>query len=83
MRELLRLKQEETWTKVKAILALEQNPYTQNGHYIQVTKDKHLAIYKAARAEAAQRPQRPKRAKRQTKAQSLDVPGKRHVRQGC
>lgn len=51
MREQLKIKQISTWSHVRTILDLEKIPYTQNGHYIQVTKDKHLSLYKAARAE--------------------------------
>lgn len=45
------MKRTATWEHVEKILELEKSPYTQNGHYLQVTKDKHLALYKAARAE--------------------------------
>ena len=46
-------KHSATWINVKTVLDLEKRPYTQNGHYLQVTKDKYLSKYKAARAEAA------------------------------
>lgn len=53
IRELLKDKHSATWNNLKSVLDLEKRPYTQNGHYLQVTKDKYLSRYKAARAEAA------------------------------
>ncbi|TCD63212.1 hypothetical protein EIP91_005824 [Steccherinum ochraceum] len=48
--ELLRDKYGETWKQILFALGCEGRPYTQNGHYLQVTKDKWLAKYKDARA---------------------------------
>ncbi len=50
--DLLRLKQDQTWAKVNDILNLEKLAYTQNSHDLQLIKDKHMALYKAARAKS-------------------------------
>lgn len=51
VRELLRHRESHTWDQIKVILELELDPYTQNSHYLQVTKAAHLGLYKAARAK--------------------------------
>ena len=48
--DLLDAKREETLSLIENMLKWEYSPYTQNSHYYQVTKDKYLAKYKAARA---------------------------------
>ncbi|KAI0791138.1 P-loop containing nucleoside triphosphate hydrolase protein [Abortiporus biennis] len=48
--ELIRLKRAETLKVIQRSLINEKSPYTQNDHYMQVTKDKYLAKYKDARA---------------------------------
>ncbi|KAH8092249.1 P-loop containing nucleoside triphosphate hydrolase protein [Cristinia sonorae] len=47
--ELLRTKHDDTWKQILFVLQCEGTPFTQNGHYLQVTKDKYLAKYKNAR----------------------------------
>ncbi|KAI0753579.1 hypothetical protein BC629DRAFT_1554707 [Irpex lacteus] len=49
-------------TRVRDTLELESTPFTQNGHYYQVTKAKYLSLYKDARSGKLQLPiQEPKR----------------------
>lgn len=76
VRELLRSKHEDTWTNVEMILNLEKAmPYTQNSHYLQVTKDKNLSLYKAARAEARDNSDGPptKRPRMETRSEFTDA----------
>ena len=48
--DLLDAKREETLSLIEKMLKWESSPYTQNSHYYQVTKEKYLTKYKAARA---------------------------------
>ncbi|KAK7676574.1 hypothetical protein QCA50_020450 [Cerrena zonata] len=48
--ELIDARHKETWHDIEKMLKRESLPYTQNGHYYQVTKEKYLAKYKDARA---------------------------------
>ncbi|PSR74398.1 hypothetical protein PHLCEN_2v9906 [Hermanssonia centrifuga] len=51
--DVLRSKQDETWITVQMILDVEKTMlFTQDSHYLQVTKHKYLALYKAGRADA-------------------------------
>lgn len=63
---------------VDAILAVEETPFTQNGHYLETCKDKWLAKYKDARAGRVETSAEPpaKRTKRleQTPAKAATKP---------
>ena len=48
--DLFQTRYAATRTQIGYILQYESTPYTQNGHYLQVTKDKYLARYKDVRA---------------------------------
>ncbi|KAI0363545.1 hypothetical protein BV20DRAFT_1031177 [Pilatotrama ljubarskyi] len=51
--ELINSCAETTTAQIRAILALETSPFTQNDHYLSESRDKYLAKYKDARAGKA------------------------------
>ncbi|KAI0084205.1 P-loop containing nucleoside triphosphate hydrolase protein [Irpex rosettiformis] len=60
--DLVRKQTDVASVRVQDTLALESVPFTQNGHYFQVTKAKYLSLYKDARSGKLQVPiQEPKR----------------------
>ncbi|KAI0072419.1 hypothetical protein K474DRAFT_398426 [Panus rudis PR-1116 ss-1] len=66
LKELIDIRGAETLSEIKMILKRETVPFTQNDHYMQVTKSTYLAKYKGARAgqtELADAPRSEKRRK--------------------
>ncbi|KAH8092248.1 P-loop containing nucleoside triphosphate hydrolase protein [Cristinia sonorae] len=73
--DLFRSKHEETWKQIIFVLQCEGTPYTQNGHYLQVTKDKYLAKYKNARDGIAAFDDQPSPKRRKTTTSTATAPG--------